>query len=54
MEDVYSFGEIVYFILIEGEHAKHNQETVPKSFSVLSRQLIEACLSPEPECRPTF
>ena len=53
MEDVYSFGEIVYFILTEGEYSKHNKEIVLKSFSMLS-QLIEACWSTEPECRPTF
>lgn len=54
MEDVYSFGVIAHFILTEGEDVKNTEETSQESFSLLAKQLIYACLSSKPECRPTF
>ena len=54
MEDVYSFGNIVYFILTDGEIAKIKNETVLEPLPLLAKQLIYACWSSKPEIRPTF
>ena len=42
-DDVYSFGELVYFILSGSEINKSVKEKVLKSFILLAQQLIESC-----------
>ena len=53
-DDIYSFGEIVYFILSGREINNSEKETVLKSFPLLAQQLIEACFYDDLERRPTF
>ena len=47
INDVYSFGKLVYFILSDGEN-------IPKDFSTKSNHLINACWCRELDKRPTF
>ena len=53
MEDVFSFGDMVYFILTDGGVAKIKNETVLNSLDLLANQMISACWS-QIESRPTF
>lgn len=52
MEDVYSFGSVVYFILCGNEVPENKQ--IPKEFSILAQNLIEKCWHEDLFCRPTF
>ncbi|KAK8837373.1 hypothetical protein M9Y10_036806 [Tritrichomonas musculus] len=60
--DVYSFGVLLYFILSGGEMPKvklsdklsGKKASIPSSFSVFSRQLIDRCWNFEAKDRPNF
>lgn len=60
--DVYSFGSVVFFILNEGElpdikmreACLGQHASIPEKFSLLARQLIDACWSFNQEERPGF
>ena len=54
MEDVYSFGAIVYFILSGHEINNSEKETVLQSFTLNAQQLIEKCFCNDIKRRPTF
>ena len=54
MDDVYSFGEIVYFILSGTEINDSIKEKVLKSFTLLAQQLIESCFDDDLENRTSF
>lgn len=54
MDDVYSFGELFYFILNGSEINKSVKEKDLKSFTLLAQQLIESCFDDDFEDRTTF
>lgn len=54
MDNVYSFGELFYFILSGSEINKSVKEKVLKSFMLLAQQLIESCFDDDFEDRTTF
>ena len=53
MDDVYAFGSIIYFLLSGGENVESADVDISK-FPLLAKQLIYACCSVQPECRPKF
>ena len=53
-DDIYSFGEIIYFILSGREINDSEKESVIESFPLLAQQLIKTCFYNDLECRPTF
>ena len=54
VDDVYSFGELVYFILSGTEINDSIKEKVLKSFTPLAQQLIESCFDDDLENRTSF
>lgn len=54
IDDIKSFGSIIYFILSGGEIPNTNNEEVLKSFPALAQQLISYCWSSESKNKPTF
>lgn len=53
-DDVYAFGEIVYYILSEGQIPDFENNDDIEQFSSLGQQLIRACCFVESEDQPTF
>ena len=54
MIDIYSFGEIVYFILSGGEFPENGKESDLKSFHILAQQLMHACWEDDIDCKLSF
>ena len=54
MDDVYSFGKLVYFILSGTEINNSIKEIDLNSFTLLAQQLIESCFDDDLENRTTF
>ena len=50
---MFTFGSIVYFLLSSGKNVENADVDITK-FPLLAKQLIYACCSVQPECRPTF
>lgn len=58
--DVYSFGVVMYFIVTQGQMPEFTgvgnyiNLDMPSNINKLSKRIIKACWSPQPEERPSF